>query len=1121
MRYVKSLFHIWTFFLLSVCTAFAQEGTMTTYAGGGMQNNIPGLLADISLAEAVAVDRNSNVYIASCSLNQVFKLTPSGELFTVAGNGASGFSGDGGPATGAELGGAYFGSCRLAGVAADGSGNVFIADVGNQRIRRVDAATQIITTVAGNGTPGFSGDGGPATSAELNFPGEVAVDSSGDLFIADSRNHRIRRVDAATQVITTVAGNGTKGYSGDGGPATGSELDYPAGVAVDSSGDLFIADTGNERIRRVDAATQVITTFAGNGTEGFGGDGGPATSAQLLTPEGLAMDSSADLFIADVNNERVRRVDATTNIITTVAGNGTVGFSGDGGLATNAELDVPAAVALDGSGDLFIADVDNGRIRYVKSSTQVISTIAGGAGGGDGGPASASVLAWPEGVALDSAGNLFVADFFNWRIRRVDGVTGMITTVAGNGIPCVGYENCGYGGPATSAELFDPGAPAADESGNVFFSVGGFGTPVLRIDATTQVLTVVAGNGNASYRGDGGPATSAGLSACGVAVDGSGDLFFADCQNARIRRVDAVTHIITTVAGNGNQGYSGDGGPATSAELSDPTGVAVDSSGDLFIADSSNCRIRRVDAATQIISTVTTFSELVGVIAVDRVGNLYVSVGSAECLGDGVFFSGVGSSIVRLDAVTGATARVAGTGVYGFSGDGGPATSSEIGSPSGVAVGSTGMLYISDSSNNRVRETTLPPFVALQPTALTFSNQNIGTTSPIQTVKLTNTGLVPLAVSSIDASAGFQETDNCGSSVAANTYCTLEVTFDPTVPGAQTGTITVTDNSFGSPHIISLTGTGTGPVASLPAPPTFPSEPVGTTSPAQTVTLTNTGNANLTFTAIGVTGPFAIAASGTTCSTSSPVAPSGSCSAAITFTPTAVGTNSGSLSFTDNATNSPQTVGLTGTGTGAVVSLPAPPTFPSEPVGTTSPSQTVTVTNTGNANLTFTAIGVSGPFAIAASGTTCSTSSPVAASGSCTVSLTFTPTAVGTASGSLSFTDNGGNSPQTVSLTGTGTGAIVSLSAPPTFPSEPVGTTSPPQTVTVTNTGNASLTFTAISTTGPFAIATSGTTCSTSNPVAASGSCTVALTFTPTTVGTASGSPRLRTTPLTARRPSA
>jgi len=338
-----------------------------------------------------------------------------GDISTIAGTGTGGFSGDGAAATSAQLYNPY-------GVAVDGGGNVFIADSSNHRVRRVDGGTGLISTIAGTGTPGFSGDGAAATSAQLYYPLGVAVDGGGNVFIADTANHRIRRVDAGTGLISTIAGTGTFGFSGDGAAATSAQLYNPYGVAVDGVGNVFIADTYNHRVRRVDAGTGLISTFAGT-TAGFSGDGAAATSAQLWYPAGVAVDGAGNVFIADTSNHRVRRVDAGSGLISTFAGNGTFGFSGDGAAATGAQLNLPYGVGVDGGGNVFIADYDNHRVRRVDAVTGFISTIAGtGTGGfsGDGGAATGAQLYYPRGVAVDGAGNVYIADTDNHRIRRVD-----------------------------------------------------------------------------------------------------------------------------------------------------------------------------------------------------------------------------------------------------------------------------------------------------------------------------------------------------------------------------------------------------------------------------------------------------------------------------------------------------------------------------------------------------------------------------------------------------------------------------------------------------------------------------------------------------------------------------
>jgi sugar lactone lactonase YvrE len=354
---------------------------------------------------------------------------PNGIITTVAGNGTNGYSGDGGAATNAELNGPH-------GVAVDATGNLFIADCNNFRIRKV-GANGIIATVAGNGTFGYSGDGGAATNAELYAPEGVTVDATGNLFIADFGNNRIRKV-GANGIISTVAGNGTNGYFGDGGAATNAQLYAPFAVAMDITGNLFIADYGNNCIRKV-GANGIITTVAGNGTNGYSGDGGAATNAELNSPYGVAVDASGNLLISDSPNNVIRKVGAN-GIITTVAGNGYDagtgygGYSGDGGAATNAELNVPHSVAVDASGNLFIADYDNNRIRKVGTNG-IITTVAGnGTNGdsGDGGAATNAALAYPQGVAVDASGNLFIADSNNQRIRKVviQGPTLVLNTVS-------------------------------------------------------------------------------------------------------------------------------------------------------------------------------------------------------------------------------------------------------------------------------------------------------------------------------------------------------------------------------------------------------------------------------------------------------------------------------------------------------------------------------------------------------------------------------------------------------------------------------------------------------------------------------------------------------------------
>lgn len=672
---------------------------ITTVAGGGPADNSSALEVGLGGPQDVAVDSEGNLFVSSPHLHRVLRIdVATGASTTVAGNGGYGFSGDGGAATRATL-------SRVYGLAVDAAGNLFIVDQDSARIRRVDPSGTI-TTVAGNGNSGYRGDGGPATNASFSTAVGLAADGAGNLFIADSNNHRVRRVDAAG-IITTVAGNGISGFSGDGGPATSARLGRPSGLAVDAAGNLFIAEQLNHRVRRVDPGG-TITTLAGNGLSAFSGDGGPATSAGVGDPVRVAVDAAGNVFITTHN--RIRKVDPA-GTITTIAGTIGGGFSGDGGPATKATLSSPHGVAVDHLGNLFIADTSNERIRQVDS-IGTISTVAGnGSRGfsGDGGRAVIASLAHPGRVAFDGAGNLVIADSDNARIRRVD-ASGTITTVAGNGTHGFG----GDGGPAASAKLSNPQGVAVDTAGNLYIA-DMHNQRVRRVDAS-GTITTIAGTGVAGFSGDGGLATGARLlNPIGVAVDKDGNLFIADLSNRRVRRVDE-SGIITTVAGNGINGFSGDGGPATSAALSDPLGLAVDGAGNLFIVDGSNQRLRRVDAAGTITTVAGTgalgFSGDGGPATSARLNNpLDVAVDTAG----NIFVMDRGNRRIRRIGPSGTISTVAGNGISGFSGDGGPAVNASLahggthsGTTQGVAVDGNGNLFIADSGNHRIRRVSAP-----------------------------------------------------------------------------------------------------------------------------------------------------------------------------------------------------------------------------------------------------------------------------------------------------------------------------------------------------------------------------------------------------------------------------
>ena len=545
--------------LLAGGTVWAQQYLITTVAGGGVPvTPAPAVNTAIGTPFSVAAGAGGSVYFTAS--NCLFRVDAAGVLTRVAGNStarATRATEDSRPApslTGYQ------------GVAVDGGGNLYLADTENNAIRKV-AVTGIITTVAGTGSAGYSGDRGPGTIATLDYPSGVAVDAAGNVYIADSVNRVIRKLTATTGIITTVAGSGSQGDSGDGGPATSAQFWFPEAVALDGAGNLYISDSN--RIRKVAAATGIITTVAGTGLNGYSGDGGPAAAADLNVSKGVAVDDAGNIYIADLDNSVIRKVTAATGIITTVAGNGP-GYSGDGGPATGAQLDCP------GRG--------GGRLRQPLHRGRRIERDPQGGGG------LAPSRRWPEaearriqatearppapnsnqpyGVAVDAAGNLYIADSDNNRDPQGDGGDWHHHTVAGNGT----VRLSGDGGPATSAQLNEPSGVAVDGSGNLYIADDGQQRDP-QGDGGDGIITTVAGDGTAGYSGDGGPATSAQLSFPRAwrwmppATSTS-----RTAATTVIRKVTAATGIITTVAGNGTLGYSGDGGPATSAELYWPLG---------------------------------------------------------------------------------------------------------------------------------------------------------------------------------------------------------------------------------------------------------------------------------------------------------------------------------------------------------------------------------------------------------------------------------------------------------------------------------------------------------------------------------------------------------------------
>jgi sugar lactone lactonase YvrE len=667
-------------------------GYITTVAGIGMFKGYyrPATKASVAPAGA-AFDQKGNLYIAEPGQSRVSRVNLDGILEPFAGSGYPPYDrpdiGDGGPAIEAKIG-------YPRGVTTDAEGNVYIAEE-YHRVRRVDTHTGIITTIAGNGTRGFSGDGGPATLAHLNNVAHITGDGKGTIFIIDFDDilgtgaARIRKI-TPEGIISTVAGIGVTGFSGDGGPATEAQFNLVAAdcgaLTVDSAGNIYVADTGNNRIRRIDGQTGIITTFAGP-TSHLG--------EPIMWPRSVAVDSGDNVYYwYGANPSRILKISPLGQLLA-VYGTGK-GFSEDGTPVADVSLSsLILDLAIDSEGNVVYTDGTFFRVRRLNFATGKLETLAGCGPHpiGESGPAVAAVFGSGVGdLAFLQNGELLIGDFANFLLRKLDH-QGNISTIAG---PSNDILPHGDDQPALGAYVAPVGVKI-DAVGRIYIA----DTSIIRRIDSDGIIRRVAGYQHGilpGFSGDGGPALDAELcQPWDIAFDKAWNLFIADTNNNRIRRVDAQTGIITTVAGsgpvNGNEGYGrgsycGDGSPATEACLNTPYGITVDSASNLFIADNGNGRIRKVDSN----GIITTFARLgyPSKLVFDSAGNLY----AADHL-----------NINRINR-SGVVIPLAGEGDGGFSGDGGPAIQAKTlanGSMVGIAIDAEGNLFFSDSGNNRVR----------------------------------------------------------------------------------------------------------------------------------------------------------------------------------------------------------------------------------------------------------------------------------------------------------------------------------------------------------------------------------------------------------------------------------
>jgi trimeric autotransporter adhesin len=809
---------------------------------------------------------------------------------------------------------------------------------------------------------------------------------------------------------------------------------------------------------------------------------GPALSGPICNPSAGAVDFAGNIYVASYYSNTVSKIDTSGNI-TVIAGTGAGGLSGVGGPATSATFDRPADVVVDPAGNVYFIAETAQQVFRIDAVTQILTSVVGNGNAGysgDNGPATQASLNYPEGLALDLQGNLYIEDHDNNLIRKVD-TAGIITTVAGNPATA-GQDSPAYsgdGGPATQANLALSGGGVyasydsigVDATGNLF--IGDSGHHVVREVTMDGIMHTVAGNNalGAGFAGDGGAATSAQLNwPMGVAVDPAGNLYIADFSNNRIRKVDAATQTIMTVAGTGASNTP-DSGPATQVSLNGPQKVTLDGMGNLYVADTKNNLVRKVDVS----NSTLTFATPTPVDSTDTTdGPLQAIV------------SNIGNAPLALPPpATGSNPSIS-TGFTGFIGNSGPCPTEGPSSPSAgslaqgsscgisvefepASVGSiTGSIVLTDNSLNAASPYATQTIslagtaiaavntgsLNIAPTTQTFPAILVGSTSSALTSTITNTTnqAIYLSSGSLTDATDFTQTSNCSIISANGGTCTVTFTFTPQTAGALTSTYSIHDlNHPESPLTVVLSAIGnavttSSPQASLsPATADFGSITTGAASSAQTFTLSNAGNAALVITSISLGGanPDSFIVVNDSCATggtadarparsraitrrgSSPrdlpaLPPGSTCQILIVFSPTTAGPSSAALTIVDQVGT--QTAMLTGTGVQAATAqaalTPGADNFGTISAGTTSAATTFTLTNAGTAALSITSFSIGGANSSSFLQGTSTCESSLAAGASCTTAVTFAPTSAGTFTATLSVTDSVGT--QTSPLTGTG-----------------------------------------------------------------------------------------------------
>ncbi|NBV77046.1 hypothetical protein EBR66_02715 [bacterium] len=667
---------------------------VNTLAGTGTRGQQGNQLGQI--LGAAAVDSQSGIYIGDNTLGWKLRyISSSRSPSTIAGN-YQYYYGTNVPSQSAAM------SPTLA-ISMASPGTFVVTDISNQVLRFIDSQP-VITTIAGTGAIGNTGNGGPALNATFFNPSMTVVDASQNIFIADTGNNVIRRYTSTN--IYAYAGTGIAGASGDGGPALNARFQRPYGLALDSSQKLYITDLSNSVIRTVDPLTSTVNLYAGTYTSGFTGDGGLAVAARLSYPRGIAVDTQSNVYVCDTGNSRIRRIDALTGIISTIAGNGVEAYSGASGPGYLASLSTPTGVTTDAGGNLYIADTKNNCIRFLDIATGILTTIAGeppNAGyNGENIFANAALLSSPTHVVFDSAtSNLYFTDEGNARVRFVDINSGILYTYAGNGSPATDIDNL----PASNALFQSITSVAADLQKNIYIA-DGQGSILRKYDARTQIVSTVVGTGAGGYTPDGPGLQTSIRNPTALVVNSNNNVYFCDTQNHMIRVYNSTFQTVQTIAGIGSPGYSGDGGYAYSAELNFPRSLAIDTTGNIYVGDTSNYVIRRIDTTTGVITTYagdgSYGSILPGALATaSPLGNV---TGLTTDATNQVYFTEIPTNalwtVLNIDQTLQPISVVS---TPSYLGDGGPLSTAQFHTPVGLVMDLSNNFLISDSGNYRLR----------------------------------------------------------------------------------------------------------------------------------------------------------------------------------------------------------------------------------------------------------------------------------------------------------------------------------------------------------------------------------------------------------------------------------